>query len=139
LHRPDFVPSEKEKIEIQIKTRMNKKIDECSSMSDSELADHIRYLEQIVRDFQTDIRACNWVRRDRESHMTEEQRAATRLATKGYKGKANGKAEKKPRQKKGNFIQNQLGMTMEQFAAMSDEEQQARIEKFKQARAQKPN
>jgi hypothetical protein len=40
----------------------------------------------------------------------------------------------KPRVKKGNFIQNNFGMSMDEFVAMSDEEQQNRIEKFKAAR-----
>lgn len=121
--------------------RMNEEIARCLQMTIPEIAQHIQLIEEKVKELNRDIRAANIAKRNLEDRLTDEERAALRSETKGYRGKeksyhAKKSPEEKANNRKGGFSAwaARLGLTMNEMFLMDDDERESRIAKYKAAK-----
>lgn len=120
---------------------LNAKVAECLTMSIPDLAEHIRSIEDKIKELERDRRAANIAKRNLEDRLTDEERAALREDPNRYKSgseieraaKPKKSPEEKAKSRKEGFSAwaARLGVKTEELMTMDDDEMAARIAKYK--------
>lgn len=149
LHRSEsLLPEDKKEVHIPRTVTvmngdhiqaLNAKVAECLQMSIPELADHIRSIEDRIKELERDRRAANIAKRNLEDRLTDEERAALKADPNRYKSgdqvstKAKKSPEEKAKSRKEGFSQwaARLGVKVDELMTMDDDEMAARIAKYK--------
>lgn len=118
--------------------KLNDKVAECLQMSIPELAEHIRSIEDRIRELEHDRRAANIAKRNLEDKLTEEERDALREESASYKVREyQPKPKKSPEEKAKNRKEGfstwaaRLGVKVDELYLMDDDEMKARIDKYR--------
>lgn len=125
--------------------RLNDKIAVCLKMSIPEIVAHIQSIEEKIKELEHDRRAANIAKRNLEDRLSEEDRAALRETSRGYKVPENGeekapKVKKSPEEKAKTRKEGfsawaaRLGVKVDELMLMDDDEMASRIAKYKASR-----
>lgn len=121
----------------------NRRVESCLNMSLPEIALHIKGIEEKIKDLERDRRAATTAKRILEDQLSEEERAALREESNGFKVETRGrpkkydKPTKSPEEKaagrKTAFAAwaDRLGMKTKDLMLMDDDELAAKIAKYK--------
>lgn len=122
--------------------KLNEEVSKCLQMSIPDLVEHIKSIEDRIKELERDRRAANIAKRNLEDRLTEEEREQLRSDPNRYK--SGNDLERKPRsqpkspeEKAKNRKEGfsawaaRLGVKTEELMVMDDDEMAARIQKYK--------
>lgn len=150
MHRSESLVPEKQEVHIPRTVTvmgenhiqaLNTEVARCLTMSIPELADHIRNIEEQIKELERNRRAANIAKRNLEDRLTDEEREALRADPNRYKSGKEISSEPKPKRSPEEKAKSRkegfsawaarLGVKVDELMSMDDDEMASRIAKYK--------